>query len=90
MRYVKVGGSLKYTLDGVEMVSILWPDTIVVTPDPILVVTYYLEKDVYSDDPFTPQKEPTVPFNLGLMIRNDGYGTAYDMRMTSGQPGMSY
>lgn len=75
-------------MDGVEVVSLLWPDTVTVTPDPALVVSYYLEKDVYSDDPFTPEIEPPVPFNLGLMIRNVGYGTAYNMRITSGQPGM--
>jgi hypothetical protein len=74
-------------LDGVEVVSILWPDTITVKPDPILTVKYFLEKDVYSDDPFTPEIEPPIPFNLGTMIRNEGYGIAKDMKISSGQPG---
>jgi hypothetical protein len=78
---------LRYTLDGVEVVSLLWPDTVTVTPDPVLMVDYYLEKDVYSDDPFTPEIEPPIPFNLGLMIRNAGFGIAYSMKITSGQPG---
>jgi hypothetical protein len=78
---------MKYTLDGVEVVSVLWPDTITVTPDPLLVVKYFLQKDVYADDPFTPQIEPSIPFTLGLMIRNIGYGIAREMKITSAQPG---
>lgn len=78
---------MKYTIDGVEIVSKLWPDTITVKPDPVLLVSYYLEKEIYGDDPFTPEIEPPVPFNLGLMIRNNGFGTARDMKITSSQPG---
>lgn len=74
-------------MDGIEVVSLLWPDTITVKPDPILVVKYFLERDVYSDDPFTLDIEPPIPFNLGMMIRNDGYGVAKEMKITSGQPG---
>jgi hypothetical protein len=59
-----------------------------VIPDPVLVVKYFLEKLVFSDDPFTPQIEPPVPFTLGLMIRNEGYGIAKSMKITSGQPSM--
>jgi hypothetical protein len=80
---------LKYTFEGVENIAPLWPDSITVTPDPSLIVKYFLEKDVFSDDPFTPEIEPAVPFNLGLMIRNEGYGTARSMKITSGQPGNS-
>jgi hypothetical protein len=74
-------------LDGVENIAPLWPDTVTVAPDPALIVKYYLERDVFSDDPFTVEIEPAIPFNLGLMIRNEGYGTARNMKITSGQPG---
>ena len=30
--------------------------------------------------------EPTIPFTLGLLITNDGYGIARNARITSGQP----
>lgn len=30
--------------------------------------------------------EPSIPFTLGLLITNDGHGTARDTRITSGQP----
>jgi hypothetical protein len=95
-----VGGILKYVLDGVELINPLYPDSITVKPDPILVVKYFLQRDVYSDDPFTPEIEPAVnvpliisdhiipkiPFNLGMMLHNMGYGKASDMKITSGQP----
>ncbi len=30
--------------------------------------------------------EPTIPFSLGILITNDGYGAARDLKITSGQP----
>ncbi len=30
--------------------------------------------------------EPTIPFSLGILIANDGYGEARDLKITSGQP----
>ena len=30
--------------------------------------------------------EPPQPFSLGLLIANDGYGTAQDLKITSSQP----
>jgi len=49
-------------------------------------VDYFLQHDVYSDDPFTPQIEPSIPFPLGIRVHNIGYGNAYDFTITSGQP----
>jgi len=84
--YYDVGGSFSYTLDGVTLSNPLWPDTIQVFPDPLLGVKYFWQKDVFSDDPFTPEVEPSEPFYLGLMMTNFGYGTAKNMKMTSSQP----
>lgn len=39
---------------------------------PSLTLKYFLERVVYSDDPFTPEIEPAVPYFLGLLIINDG------------------
>ena len=30
--------------------------------------------------------EPTIPYSLGLLITNDGYGAARNTKITSGQP----
>lgn len=82
-----VGGYLSYVLDGKSVVIPLAPATITVLPDPRLVVQYFHERDVYSDDPFTRDiVEPTVPFNLGVMVANHGKGDARNVRIISGQP----
>lgn len=81
-----VGGTLAYSVDGQWVTNTLFPDDITVMPDPNLGVKYFWERDVYSDDPFTPEVEPAVPFSLGLMIGNTGHGTAKDVRINSGQP----
>jgi hypothetical protein len=81
-----IGGTLAYLVDGQWVTNTLFPDDITVMPDPNLLVKYFWERDVYSDDPFTPEIEPTVPFSLGLVIGNTGRGTAKDVRINSGQP----
>jgi hypothetical protein len=67
---------LKYTFEGVDNITPLWPDTITVVPESMLILKYFVEKDVFGD----------VPFNLGLMIQNEGYGTARNIKITSGRP----
>lgn len=84
--FYDIGGTFSYVLDGILVENPLWPDTIQVFPDPLLEVKYFWQKDVYSDDPFTPEIEPPEPFYLGLLITNKGYGAAQNMRMTSSQP----
>lgn len=40
-----------------------------------------------SDDPLTPEVvEPAVAFPLSVAVRNDGFGTARDLRVLSSQP----
>ncbi len=81
-----VSGTLAYELAG-EVVTIpLYPVRIDVLPNPNLELKYFLETVVYSDDPFTPEIEPAVPFSLGLMVKNSGAGVAGNMRITSAQP----
>ena len=57
------------------------------TPDPSLV-HYFWEKNVIADDPFTDEIEPSVPFTLGVVVKNAGYGTASSLTLESGQPKM--
>jgi hypothetical protein len=81
-----IGGTLHYTDDGQDITVPLLPSTITVLPQASLRVNYFLQKDVYSDDPFTPQVEPAQPFSLGLMVTNVGQGTAQNLSITSAQP----
>ena len=81
-----IGGRLSYSIDGSDVEFPFIPTSITVYPDPSLIVHYFWEKYVISDDPFTDEIEPTVPFSLGVMIKNEGFGTAYSMKITSSQP----
>ena len=82
----KIGGTLQYTQNGSLVQVPLLPQQITVYPDPLLNLHYFQQRDVYADDPFTPQIEPSEPFDLGLMVINNGYGKAYDFTITSAQP----
>jgi len=81
-----VGGQLDYTQEGTHVSIPLFPATILVRPDPLLVLNYFLVRDVYGDDPFTTAIESSEPFPLGLMMTNQGKGSANNVRITSSQP----
>ena len=63
-----VGG---YTQDETEDVPLL-PAAITVYPQPSLKVNYFLQQNVYGQNPFSPQVEPAVPFYLGVQVTNSG------------------
>ena len=81
-----VSGTLKYTQDGLLVTVPLAAVPITVYPNPKLYIKYFHQRDVYADDPFTPQIEPSIPFSLAVMVENRGKGTARNMRITSSQP----
>ncbi|MBN8597234.1 MAG: hypothetical protein J0L78_06130 [Planctomycetes bacterium] len=81
-----VSGSFTYTVNGETIRVPLYPADITVLPNPSLKLKYFLEKEVFSDDPFTPETEPSVPFSLGLLIENNGAGAAKAVQITSAQP----
>ena len=85
-RAYDVGGTLFYTLNGRNISIPLLPTKITVIPDPSLLVHYFLEKNAIGDNPLTDEIEPSVPFTLGIAVRNAGYGTASSLQITSGQP----
>ena len=62
------------------------PDTITVKPEPELEITYFQPRDVQGDDPFTAQVEAPVPFTLGVLVKNVGYGNAHSVIIRSEQP----
>ena len=85
-RTYDVGGILRYSLDNENITIRLLPAPITVTPDPSLLVHYFWERYVIGDDPFTDERENSVPFTLGVAVKNAGYGTASSLQITSGQP----
>lgn len=85
--FYTVGGTLSYVTGGNQVTIPLYPSPITVWPDAKLFLTYFLQGQVYSDNPFTPEiVEPAEPFSLGLLVRNEGFGTARNVRIMSGQP----
>ena len=85
-RVYDVGGTLSYVIGGKNVSVPLLPTRITVMPDPSLIVHYFWEKYVVGDNPFTDEKEPSVPFALAVAIQNAGYGVAMNLHITSGQP----
>jgi len=81
-----VGARVAYTLNGQANEVEVTPDFIVVKPQPMLTLDYFLPSDVYADDAFTPEQEVPVPFTLGVRISNTGAGTAQKMKIESAQP----
>ena len=81
-----VGATLRYRIGGEEHVTEVSPDYIFVKPMPELMLDYFLPNDVYGDDAFTSEIEPTIPFNLGVRVRNNGSGVARNLKIVSAQP----
>ncbi len=81
-----VGATLTYTLGGEPHVVEVIPDAITVKPQPVLVLDYFLTKDVFADDPFTGPIEPPEPFTLGVRVKNVGSGLAQRVSIDSAQP----
>lgn len=81
-----VGARVGYTLGGEEKAAEVTPDYIFVKPLPLLSLDYFLERDVFADDPLTPEIESIEPFLLGLRVRNNGQGPATDVQIDSAQP----
>ena len=81
-----VGGYFSYLLDGENITVPFLPTPIIVRPDPSLLVHYFWERYVVGDDPFTNDIEPSIPFTLGVVVKNVGYGAAYNLKISSGQP----
>jgi hypothetical protein len=81
-----VSGSFSFSQNGVTITIPLAPSPITVQPSPQLYVKYFHQRDVFSDDPFTPQIEPTIPYSLAVLVQNHGYGLARDFKIISAQP----
>jgi len=82
----RIGGTLRYVELGTEVIIPLVSDSVTVYPEARLHLTYFHQRDVYSDNPFTPEIEPAEPYALGLLVKNAGAGPARNFRITSAQP----
>ncbi len=86
----EVGAELAGALFGNEIdpdVLAVIPDTITVKPEPQLDITYFQPRDVDGDNPFTPDiVETPIPFTLGVLVNNGGFGTARKVNINSEQP----
>jgi len=89
VRY-NVGASLAGSIFGQEIapdVLGVIPDQIQVRPEPQLDITYFQPRDVDGDDPFTPDiSEAPIPFTLGVLVENEGFGRARAVKIASEQP----
>ncbi len=81
-----IGGVLRYSINGIDYIQYLAPDTVTVKPDPQLFLKYFYSREVFADDPFTSAVEPSIPFHLALLIENRGYGDAVNLQILSSQP----
>ena len=83
------GGNLYFReADSEEiMVRNLYPVKLQVKPAPELDLTYFMQRDIYGDNPLTKDVvEPIVPAEFSVMIRNNGNGDATNVRMLTKQP----
>lgn len=81
-----IGGTLHYVQDGETFDVPLAAAPITVYPEAQLNLSYFWQRNVIGDDPFTPQVEPSEPYYLGLRVTNVGAGAAGDLTITSSQP----
>jgi len=85
-----VGAELAGALYGNEIdptVLLVIPDTITVRPEPQLDITYFQPRDVDGDNPFTTDiVETPIPFTLGVLVKNSGFGQANKVVIKSEQP----
>ncbi|MBQ9356806.1 MAG: hypothetical protein IJT98_05910 [Prevotella sp.] len=83
------GGTLSYVdaNTGLRVTRELYPVTLTVKPTPELDLTYFMQRDIWGDDPLTEDVvEPMVPAEFTVVINNKGYGDATNVRMMTEQP----
>ena len=82
------GGTLSYIdpFTGLEVTRDLYPVTLTVKPSPDLDLLYFMQRDVYGDDPLTADVEAILPAEFALLINNKGNGDATNVRMVTRQP----
>ncbi len=64
----------------------LFPVALKVSPGPDLYLDYFMQRDIFGDDPLTTEVEPAIPAELAVMINNKGAGTAKNLKLESAEP----
>ena len=88
-RVYSFGGNISYIdpFTGLLVTRELFPVQLTVKPSPNLALDYFMQRDLYGDDPLTTDVvEPMVPGEFALIIDNQGYGDATNVRMVTNQP----
>lgn len=82
------GGNLSWKdNDSTYQQRSLYPVSLQVKPSPELDLTYFMQRDIYGDNPLTPDVvEPIVPAEFTVLIHNKGKGDATNVRMMTKQP----
>lgn len=83
------GGVFSYYDETIgERVTVtLHPVTLEVNPSPDLTLHYFMQRNILGDDPLTENVvEPSIPAELALLIENQGYGIAKNVKIESMQP----
>lgn len=83
------GGNLYFREANSDEIQVreLYPVMLQVKPSPELDLTYFMQRDIYGDNPLTKEVvEPIVPSEFSVMIRNKGKGDATNVRMLTKQP----
>ncbi len=81
-----VSGVLRYHQGSLDLTVPLAASSITVYPSPSLAVKYFHQRDVFADDPFTVEVEPSIPYSLAVMVQNKGHGVARHVTIQSAQP----
>jgi uncharacterized repeat protein (TIGR01451 family) len=81
-----VGGTMTYRQGGLDIAVPLAPAPIRVFPQPELQIRYFHDRDVFADDPFTDEIEPSIPYSLVAQVNNVGYGDARNLVIEGGEP----
>lgn len=81
------GGTLSLNDGTTTMVRTLYPVSLQVKPSPELDLTYFMQRDVYADNPLTADVvEPVIPAEFSVLIHNKGNGDATNVRMITQKP----
>ena len=81
------GGTLSFKDGSTTQNRSLFPVSLQVKPSPELDLTYFMQRDVYGDNPLTPDVvEPVIPAEFSVLIHNKGNGDANNVRMITKKP----
>ena len=80
------GGNLSWNDGDTYQTRALYPVSLQVKPSPELDLTYFMQRDIYGDNPLTEEVEPIIPAEFTVLIHNKGKGEATNVRMMTKQP----